>query len=112
MKYVLLTCLLIGLGVQRAAAQDASVSATDYYIHALQVMKAIPEPALVTFQTRAMSDGLGVAVVGDPQHHAEIQLSLGGNSTDTTWASAYRASDDLGAQDRQRRGAHIPKPVL
>lgn len=85
-----------------------------YYAQALAVMRALPQPAKVSFSVEAGSNGLGVYAgpsENDPQI-ATFRAGSGYSQTSTTWSETFYPASDTATVDTETAKALLGEGPL
>jgi hypothetical protein len=87
--------LIVSLLVPAPAVIAAQTADEELYTKTVAAMRALPEPANLTFTTNVDGDGVGRIELTDARGFAGIQLGMGKGHAQASWAVSYRTADDL-----------------
>jgi hypothetical protein len=94
-----LAAAIFVLGQTLPAGADQPPSAEQYYAHAIQTMRDLPQPNFATYIVQLQVTGSDFILTRQPNGKAEIRLTLSSRrgKSDLVFPAAYRKNDDLTA---------------
>jgi hypothetical protein len=96
LKYRLAALLLIAsILAPPRAIMAAQTPDEELYTKTVATMRALAQPANLTFITSVESDGIGRIDLIDRRGYAGIGLGIGGGKARAAWPVSYRTNDDL-----------------
>jgi hypothetical protein len=88
--------VLLALAFAVAAQAALPPSAAQYYAHAIEAMRDLPQPTFATYDVHVHVTGMGFGLLREPNGKASIDVGWGrGMSPAASFPAAYRKSDDL-----------------
>jgi hypothetical protein len=88
--------MLLTVAFILAAQMAEPPTAAQYYAHAIEAMRDVPQPNFASYGVHVHVTGLGFMLNREPNGKASIDIGWGkGASKDASFSAAYRKSDDL-----------------
>lgn len=105
--------MLLALTLITALAAEPPTAA-QYYAHAIEAMRDVPQPDFATYDVHVHVTGMGFMLSREPKGKASVGIGWGDKAmrSDASFSAAYRKTDDLTAVQTPQGWGIITSPIF